>query len=77
MFMRSKKLYQVAKKSCVKFYNHIVGQPQIPAIKPWPQRKRADSWSQVEFLSRMLVTEFDFCNIAKSTYLFTELQAIL
>ena len=76
MFMRSKKLYKVAKK-VVSSSNHIVGQPQIPAIKPWPQRKRADSWSQVEFLSRMLVTEFDFCNIAKSSYLFTELQAIL
>ena len=42
----------------------IVGQPQIPAVKPWPQRKRAESLSQVESFIKN-VMEFDFRNIAK------------
>ena len=69
MFSSRNKVASSSKKRLYQVLTNV-GQPQIPAVKPWPQRKRAESLSQVESCIKNVV-EFEFCNIAKSCYLFT------
>ena len=62
MFLSNNKVVSSSKK---RLYQVLTIGGQIPAVKPWPQRKRAESLSQVESCIKNVV-EFEFCNIAKS-----------